>query len=722
MAAEKAWHKAFTSGSKALQDRLRKVHAKNPEFQSFLGKHGFEGGSSVKQASKAQTVSKEVAAKRTELSDKAYGATTGAKVGGDHVELKDTIAPLTKDQHSKVQVAKKAALSKDERIAAIARASRKASNKYDVPTEERDDAGYEDMRDLHHSLHIGHGSSLDEEAQKHRIEVTMSNPNHPAVTKRDERFSRVVRVTASNPEKALHAGWDHYKKRGYRVHEAEHIGMIEEQVDQLDEATKRAINITPEDLEVIKSGDHETVKKHMAKLVARAADTKLNKRPLRSDKANEFLSNIHSSTNVGQLQKMAYNMYLGGDDAGKSKYGSLHVYNPQSKMGRSYQRRYGISEASMKGVPYTPEEKDRMLKFERKDLHNAVIDAEDHGTQEEVGKARAALLQHQKDYPHISITSPYSGVTPRVDEAYPSPLDEPKQVEAREKLKDVLADIKKANPNHPAVAGFKEVMHKGEKITIPAHKAPKSGFNKFGKFATLDKVPVKEEKVEEAHIDPNFVATFGVAAAAYDHVLNPLLKKAKQKIADKMADKLAKKKEAPAEQVAEASLAADIQKDVDARNKRLADAAAKAKKKKAAEAKAASAAKQAKEMDKLKNLSKYGSDEEKEYAKGELQRIKGLEEANFKYDVDHMPGQTVRGTLPTSCPTCYGRKSMYVTPKGEMYADKKTEDSKRVACPDCQGKGYVAEESNEDSNYLNNKKNQIRESIQSKLAAKMGKK
>lgn len=63
------------------------------------------------------------------------------------------------------------------------------------------------------------------------------------------------------------------------------------------------------------------------------------------------------------------------------------------------------------------------------------------------------------------------------------------------------------------------------------------------------KIRMREEsnQIDEVHIDPSFVATFGVAAGAYDHIVNPLIKKAKQKIADKMAEKLAKKN-APAEQ------------------------------------------------------------------------------------------------------------------------------------------------------------------------------
>ena len=137
--SEAAWDKAFNQGSKAMQDRLRKVHAKNPKFQSWLQKSGHAVGASVKQASKEVKPSARVKSLQVK-SLKAYGATKGVKVGGEHGsdEMKDTIAPLTRDQHSKVQAAQRAAkaatkaaepkkakvkkpLSQAERIAAIAK-------------------------------------------------------------------------------------------------------------------------------------------------------------------------------------------------------------------------------------------------------------------------------------------------------------------------------------------------------------------------------------------------------------------------------------------------------------------------------------------------------------------------------------------------------------------------------------------------------------------------
>lgn len=47
---EAAWKSAFEKGSKRIQSNLRKIHAKNPEFQEFIDKHGFGVTLSKKKA------------------------------------------------------------------------------------------------------------------------------------------------------------------------------------------------------------------------------------------------------------------------------------------------------------------------------------------------------------------------------------------------------------------------------------------------------------------------------------------------------------------------------------------------------------------------------------------------------------------------------------------------------------------------------------------------
>ena len=207
--SEAAWDKAFNQGSKAMQDRLRKVHAKNPKFQSWLQKSGHAVGASVKQASKEVKPSARVKSLQVK-SLKAYGATKGVKVGGEHGsdEMKDTIAPLTRDQHSKVQAAQRAAkaatkaaepkkakvkkpLSQAERIAAITKAAAKAKSKsrFDVPTVDPDDVDHDDLIDVHQSLHVrkGYNEEMNIEEGVATAQKVMDRANVVAKTNPDPK-------------------------------------------------------------------------------------------------------------------------------------------------------------------------------------------------------------------------------------------------------------------------------------------------------------------------------------------------------------------------------------------------------------------------------------------------------------------------------------------------------------------------------------------------------
>ena len=63
---------------------------------------------------------------------------------------------------------------------------------------------------------------------KHRIGVTVSDPNADAVTKRKEKQQKFVIVThTSNKEGAQRVGEKHFKKKGYRVHDSYHAGIME---------------------------------------------------------------------------------------------------------------------------------------------------------------------------------------------------------------------------------------------------------------------------------------------------------------------------------------------------------------------------------------------------------------------------------------------------------------------------------------------------------------
>lgn len=165
MAAPKAWHNVFDKGSKALQNRLREIHKNNPEFHKFLQARGETGESKSAAKAKSQTtVSKEKEVARKTLSLKAYGATKGTKTGaspGSEHDTRDTIAPLTRDQHSKVHAAVRAAknkesgkpLSKADRIAAIARTAHKGQTKHDVATLDPSDRSHDDFVQSHFRMH-----------------------------------------------------------------------------------------------------------------------------------------------------------------------------------------------------------------------------------------------------------------------------------------------------------------------------------------------------------------------------------------------------------------------------------------------------------------------------------------------------------------------------------------------------------------------------------------
>lgn len=66
----------------------------------------------------------------------------------------------------------------------------------------------------------------------HRVAVTVSEPDHPAVTKRDEKKQKFIRVSDHREDKsvAVERAKKHYARKGYKVHSAEHVGMVHEEV------------------------------------------------------------------------------------------------------------------------------------------------------------------------------------------------------------------------------------------------------------------------------------------------------------------------------------------------------------------------------------------------------------------------------------------------------------------------------------------------------------
>ncbi len=190
---------------------------------------------SVKQASKEVKPSERVKKLQTK-SLQAYGATKGLKVGGEHGsgEMKDTIAPLTRDQHSKVQAAARAAkaaeksaakktpLTKSQRMSAIAAAVRKAQTKHDVPTMEPDDEGHDDLRDLHQSLHIRKG--YNEEVEQ----VDEMDKSQRSSSRGAEGLATGNKATPVTGKKAAADALKLLKKK---------VNPVKEEVEQIEEAS-----------------------------------------------------------------------------------------------------------------------------------------------------------------------------------------------------------------------------------------------------------------------------------------------------------------------------------------------------------------------------------------------------------------------------------------------------------------------------------------------------
>lgn len=81
----------------------------------------------------------------------------------------------------------------------------------------------------------------EETNMKHRVGVTVSDPHHTSVSQRKETMYKTVKLSAESKEHAVEKAKQFYKKKGYKVHEANHIGSVNEEVDQLDELSKETL-------------------------------------------------------------------------------------------------------------------------------------------------------------------------------------------------------------------------------------------------------------------------------------------------------------------------------------------------------------------------------------------------------------------------------------------------------------------------------------------------
>jgi hypothetical protein len=90
------------------------------------------------------------------------------------------------------------------------------------------------------------GKRIKEDQGKtvHRIALTVTDPNHPMVSKRGETLQKTVRVPGEDPAKAVNAAIAHYRRKGYKVHDHHYIGTVEEDVTEGNEHSPVAGAIT----------------------------------------------------------------------------------------------------------------------------------------------------------------------------------------------------------------------------------------------------------------------------------------------------------------------------------------------------------------------------------------------------------------------------------------------------------------------------------------------
>lgn len=66
----------------------------------------------------------------------------------------------------------------------------------------------------------------------HRIGLTVTDPNHPMVSKRGDTYHKTVRVTGDDREKAINGAIAHARRKGYKVHDHHYIGTVDDEIKE----------------------------------------------------------------------------------------------------------------------------------------------------------------------------------------------------------------------------------------------------------------------------------------------------------------------------------------------------------------------------------------------------------------------------------------------------------------------------------------------------------
>lgn len=104
------------------------------------------------------------------------------------------------------------------------------------------------------------------EETRHKVSVTISDPNHTMASKRKETYQKLTTVIAKSRETAVDAAVRHYKKQGYKVHDHAYVGL-KEQLDLEESVADSWKKVQSMDKGSV-TGDKEQVRKRLAYLNA----------------------------------------------------------------------------------------------------------------------------------------------------------------------------------------------------------------------------------------------------------------------------------------------------------------------------------------------------------------------------------------------------------------------------------------------------------------------
>lgn len=83
----------------------------------------------------------------------------------------------------------------------------------------------------------GMAEGAEEDMPVHRIGLTVIDPQHPMVSKRREQYQKTVRVPGHDREQAITSAINHLRRRGFKVLDHHYIGLLEDQLDELNKKT-----------------------------------------------------------------------------------------------------------------------------------------------------------------------------------------------------------------------------------------------------------------------------------------------------------------------------------------------------------------------------------------------------------------------------------------------------------------------------------------------------